>query len=98
MRRWNVSWDFSASLIGRAPDLPGVYVLTRNDEVVFCGQASGTATIRSRLKDHLEGRERLHGSRVTHCRWEVCSDPARRCNELLEEHSRRFGKLPCCNV
>jgi hypothetical protein len=98
MHKWKVSWDFSAPLVHRAPDSPGVYVLSLDDEVVYYGHAGGgDATIRSRLMDHLEGREPLCGCRITKCRWEACPDPMRRHSELLREHSRLFGRLPCCN-
>jgi len=45
-------------MVAGAPDDPGVYALWKHDEVIYYGHASGgKATIQSRLKDHIAGRD-----------------------------------------
>jgi hypothetical protein len=88
-------YRFTRIVISGAPEVAGVYALWDADDLVYYGRADGKnrgggSTIRSRLLAHYyEGQKR-----PTHYSWEVCSDPAAREAELLEEHARAFGRLP----
>jgi hypothetical protein len=77
-----------------APAQAGIYALWQDDELVYYGRAVGSATIRSRLREHLAGRP----ARVTHYSWEVCDDPAAREAELLEQYRGRFQRVPRDNA
>jgi len=48
---------FTRKNVELAPDAPGVYALYADGEVAFYGAADGGETIRSRLSDHLWGRD-----------------------------------------
>ncbi|MGH8669716.1 MAG: hypothetical protein ACREUH_10835, partial [Burkholderiales bacterium] len=59
--------------------------------------AQGSATIQSRLKEHLGKSDRCT-ARATHYGWEISSNPPMREADLLREHQRAHGRLPRCNI
>ena len=96
-------YRFTRIVIAGAPEDAGIYALWDGDEIIYYGRAGGKgagdgATIRSRLMDHYQGRVDALTKRATHYGWELCTDPAAREAELLQEHERQFGKLPRLNT
>jgi hypothetical protein len=86
--------EFTRASVAEAPDVPGVYALWENVDVIFYGSAfGGTITIRSGLAEHLAGT-RGTTARATHCSWEVSISPAARERELIEEYRAQHGRLP----
>jgi hypothetical protein len=86
-------WHFTPAMVEGAPELPGVYALWREGEIVFYGCASAAAGhgIRSRLEMHMqEGR----GTLPTHYSWEICSRPHARHVQLLNRFWWAFRRLP----
>ncbi len=91
-------YSFTEKNMDRAPVEAGVYALYDGDEIIYYGRATGdTVTIRSRLQDHLAGREGYCTKNATSYKRETTTRPVSREKELLEEHERTSGKLPRCN-
>jgi len=89
---------FTLVNVRRAPADRGVYVLWRDDELIYYGFAlGGDVTIRSSVKDHRLGLFGARTARATHFGWEVCRDPVRRQAELLREYRASHKTLPRCN-
>jgi hypothetical protein len=92
-------YRFARIVISGAPEEAGVYALWDGEEIIYYGRADGKSrgggsTIRSRLLAHYyEDRKR-----PTHYSWEVCPDPVAREAELLDDHTRSFGRRPRYNV
>lgn len=78
-----------------APDEPGVYGLYDGPEAIYYG--SSERSIRSRLQDHLAGREGPRTRAASHFGLEVTPYPLTREGELLREYRARYGRLPRCN-
>ena len=73
-------------LVEDAPNTRGVFALWANDELVYLGHAAGgVATIRSRLFEQLAKLAADDPKRPTHYSWELCSNPAEREKQLMEE-------------
>ena len=91
-------YPFNAANVDKSPDEAGVYALYDGDECIYTGRAKGdTTTIRSRVQDHLSGREGKCTQEATHYRREVTSSPVSREKELLEEFQIYRSRLPRCN-
>ena len=77
----------------------GVYALYDSlGAVTYYGRASGLGvTIKSRLKDHLSGREGRCTQSASYFKQERSQRASERERELLEEHARAYGRLPKCN-
>ena len=84
-------------MVDGAPNETGLYALWEDGEVVYLGRATGGASIRSRLKEHLERRLCPCTENATHYSWELSLRPATREVEVLEEHLAQFGRMPRCN-
>jgi hypothetical protein len=88
---------FTPSLVGQAPEAPGVFALWQSGGIVYYGHASGgSATIRKALGEHLEGRA-FGDRRVTGCSWEVAADPGERLRALLKEYELAHRCTPLWN-
>lgn len=86
---------FTPSNIALAPETAGVYGLYARNETIYYGRSS--QSIRSRLADHLSGREGACTQNAVEFNWEVPLYPTTREKELLEEHKRVYGQYPRCN-
>ena len=93
----NARYPFTTGVVSGAPKGAGVYALWQNEELIYYGCAHGAgASIRSRLLDHLSGKNPCT-ARATHYAWELCRDPVRRERELLQEYEAQAKRLPRCN-
>ncbi|MDE2103962.1 MAG: hypothetical protein KGL39_42390 [Patescibacteria group bacterium] len=91
-------YEFSDDNIDKSPDKHGVYALFDGSELIYYGRADGKGvTIRSRLRDHKDGREGKCTEKATLYKREVTNDAADREVELLKEYKQRHKKLPRCN-
>jgi hypothetical protein len=88
---------FTRSNVELAPNAPGVYALYVGDEVAFYGAAGAGETIRSRLSEHLGGRQAPGRDAARAFSYEVTRFPMSRERALLEEHRRRTWRLPDYN-
>lgn len=88
-------YAFNKSNVGTSPDKQGVYALYRDRVLTYIGKASNS--IRSRLQDHLVGRDGQCTKASTQYKRELTSSPAAREKELLQEYVQQHGKLPLCN-
>ncbi|MBC8338078.1 MAG: hypothetical protein ISR51_01705 [Rhodospirillales bacterium] len=86
---------FNRDNVIHAPDEPGVYVLYVGGHLIYYG--STEKSIRSRLLDHLSGREGECTSVATVYGCEVSLNPLKRERELLIEYKTAYGVLPHCN-
>ncbi len=86
---------FTQANIENAPDEPGVYVLYIGGHLVYYGSTS--MSIRSRLLDHLSGREGECTAAATVYGCEVTLRPDKREHELLSEYKTAYGVRPHCN-
>ncbi len=91
-------YGFTEKNIDDAPDDHGVYALYHDEELIYIGRAAGKdVTIRSRLRDHLSGREGKGTQQATSYAREITSAPAPREEELLNEYRQQHHKLPRYN-
>jgi len=86
---------FTQRNVENAPDESGVYVLYVGGHLIYYG--STEKSIRSRLLDHLSGREDKCTSVATVYGCEISLNPLRRERELLVEYKTAYGVLPHCN-
>jgi excinuclease UvrABC nuclease subunit len=86
---------FLQANIDNAPDEPGVYVLYVGGHLIYYG--STEKSIRSRLSDHLSGREGNCTAVSTVYGCEISLNPLRRERELLAEYKTAYGLVPHCN-
>ena len=91
--------SFTEMNIKRAPARAGIYALYGDREVIYYGHAlGGHATIQSRLKDHIAGRDRPCTRGAKTFSWEACPDPGARAAALLTDFEQLHKSLPRCNV
>ena len=89
-------WRFTPAMIEDVPDLPGVYALWYDGELVYYGCASTFAgygigfCLKQHLAEHQAGRGRL----PTHYSWEITHRPQARHVELLNRFWRVFRRFP----
>ena len=92
-------YPFVEAFINTAPADPGVYVLWRNNAVIYIGRAEGgLETIQSRLEEHFQGRVCSCSRQATHYSWEISLRCKTREAELLESSLVQFGQAPTCNL
>jgi hypothetical protein len=90
---------FTEMNIKRAPATAGIYALYRDGDVIYYGHAvGGQATIQSRLKDHIAGRD-IPGTRAAMAfTWESCPEPAARSAALLAAFEELHRTVPRWNA
>ena len=90
---------FTEMNIKRAPASTGIYTLYDGAEIIYYGRATGgSATIRSRLMDHISGRESPCTRGAKTVTWEACRDPEARDDALLTAFESTHSTRPRCNV
>lgn len=90
---------FTRKNVELVPDSPGVYALFANGEVTYYGRASGGHdTIRTRLSEHLAGRQAPGRIKAKLFCYEVTRYPLSRERALLEEYRRNTWRLPEYNA
>jgi hypothetical protein len=90
-------YRLTRAMVNGAPAEPGIYALWEDDELIYLGRASATATIRERLGEHLTRSVCPCAENATHYSWELALRPATRELEILQELLMRDGRLPRCN-
>ena len=90
-------YRLTRAMVNGAPAEPGIYALWEDDELIYLGSASATATIRERLGEHLTRSVCPCAENATHYSWELALRPATRELEILRELLMRDGRLPRCN-
>ena len=83
--------------IKKAPISDGVYALYQGSEIIYYGKGEGFNGIRGRLEAHKAGYEGSCTMNADYFNYEICSNPAKRERELLQEYKNKNGKLPRCN-
>ena len=86
---------FNAETIAHAPELPGVYTLYRDEDIIYFGRAD--RSLRARLQSHLRGDEGPCTQRATHYETEVTFSYLLREQHLIAAYHARHGRLPPCN-
>jgi hypothetical protein len=90
---------FTEMNIKRAPAATGIYALYDGAGVIYYGRAVGDGiTLRSRLMDHIAGRDSVCTRGARAFTWEACMDPEARDEALLTEFESRHSSRPRCNV
>ena len=87
--------QFTETNVNLSPDKPGVYVLYVDGHLIYYG--SSEKSIRSRLQDHLAGREGQCTQVTDEFGFEIDLKPLKREQELILEYRSAFGVLPLCN-
>ena len=91
-------YQFTETTIDNSPNEAGVYALYDGNVIIYYGRATGgTVTIRSRLQDHLAGRDGYCTQQATAYKRQTTSRSVSREKELLEEYEEINQKLPRCN-
>jgi hypothetical protein len=89
------AYRFTRENVDNAPETGGVYGLYYGEELIYVGSAAGhTATLRSRLQDHLSGRRGACTQHATCYKREITASGAARAKELLAEHLTYRRTLP----
>ncbi|HEX6142629.1 MAG TPA: hypothetical protein VFZ01_07930 [Geminicoccaceae bacterium] len=88
---------FTRKNVEAAPDEAGVYALLAEGEVAYYGSTRGDETIKSRLSEHLWGRQEPGRGKIKMFSFEVTRFPLSRECALLEEHKRNNWRLPAYN-
>jgi len=90
---------FNKKNVDKSPTKTGVFALYDGTTLIFIGRATDKGvTIRSKLQDHLEGREGESTPRATHYKREETKSSVSREIELLAEYKDSFGGSPRANV
>jgi hypothetical protein len=90
-------YALNKTMVGGAPNDPGVYALWEEDELIYYGHArGGSVTIQSCLKEHLAGGNGCTAG-ATHYGWEIAANPPLREAQLVREFERQYKRLPRCN-
>jgi hypothetical protein len=99
MRIASPRWPFTAFHVDYAPtDWGGVFVLWKDDELLFIGHANdGLPSIRECLQHHLQGLNGTATRAATHYGWQLSREPRERAWQLLHEYQAQFGQLPAGN-
>ena len=84
-------------MVEGAPDEPGVFARWEDDELIYVGRGSSSATIRAQLQEHLERRHACTAA-ASHYSWELSLRPAVREAEILQEFIVQHGRKPKCNA
>ena len=87
-------WPFTARMVASAPDIPGVFSLWEDRELIYIGRA--TQALRTVLLDHLEGKDPCTRN-ASHYAWQLALDPATRERDLLVAYEEKNRALPRCN-
>ena len=91
-------FSFNKDNVDKSPNEHGVYALYDGDTLIYYGRADGkNVTIRSRLQDHLAGRDGACTKGATGYRRETTEQAEAREIELLQEYKRANRTLPRCN-
>ena len=83
---------FTENNVSNAPTKPGIYILTTYGEVTYIGKGEGNGGIKSRLQ--AAQRDTRKKGKATSFQMERCKQPSEREKQLLEQHLKRYGKLP----
>lgn len=84
--------------VNQVPNRHGVYWLYWRGRLIYIGRAAGFAvSVRSRLHDHMAGREGRCTQVADMFAYEICLNPVARERSLLDGHKRLYGCLPACN-
>ena len=95
MPLYGKAYRFTRENVDNAPETGGVYGLYYGEELIYVGSAAGhTATLRSRLQDHLSGRRGACTQHATCYKREITASGAARAKELLAEHLTYRRTLP----
>ncbi len=90
---------FTEMNIKRAPASPGIYALYDGAGVIYYGRAAGgSATLRSRLMDHIAGRDSACTRGARSFTWEACLNPEARDDALLTAFEATHRTRPRCNI
>jgi excinuclease UvrABC nuclease subunit len=85
-------------MLADVPDMPGVYALWQDEDLIYVGNAfGGTLSLRTCLAEHVFGVRSMATYMSTECAWEVSIAPAQREKDLLEEYRAQHGRVPRCN-
>jgi len=91
---------FTKEAVNRTETLFGVYVLWKDDEVIYIGKADieEEGGIRAKLERHLAGKYAEETARATHFQEDYVAYPSARRTMLLEEYRDKHGRYPHCNM
>ena len=92
-------YPFTRKMLDGAPKDMGVYVLWRDQQLLYIGCAlGGASTISSCLEEHMSGSRCDCSRQATHYSWEIVLQPIVRELELLAEQEKAMGERPPCNL
>lgn len=90
-------YPFVETYVRHAPADRGVYILWKQNVVLYVGRTARDSTLRSRLADHFHGCVCRCSQDATHYGWEIVPSPELREAELLAEIKTTTGEWPFCN-
>lgn len=84
--------------VAGSPVSPGVYLLYRDDRLIYIGLAAAGATIRDRLQHHLRGGGGLCTRSATEFDCEASPDPVALYRRYVAAYlATGAGRMPDCN-
>ena len=81
-------YPFTQGNVDKSPTSAGIYTLYDENVTIYIGKGDGENGIRARLQAHKKGDEGSFTKKASHYRREVCSNPASREKELLQEYKQ----------
>jgi len=88
---------FTEDTIRLVPARKGVYALYRGNELIYIGKAEQEGGLKAKLLVHLLSDDACIRN-TTSYRFEVCDNPKKREEMLLQVYKTSYASLPCCNV
>ena len=89
------TYQFDERSINLSPDMPGVYALLYNGDIIYYGSSS--TNIRTRLISHLKGNMGKCTKNATHYKREPHIEPLMRERKLMREFRLINKRFPLCN-
>lgn len=89
-------WELTPYMVAQLPELPGVFALWEDKELIYIGRAVRPASLRSALEEHLRGQHPCT-VRASQYAWQLSLEPTTRERELLAEYRVRHSVFPRCN-
>jgi hypothetical protein len=88
---------FTEDTIRLVPARKGVYALYRGNELIYIGKAEHEGGLKAKLLVHLLSTDTCIRN-TTSYRFEVCDNPKKKEEMLLQAYKTNYSRLPCCNV
>ena len=94
---FNERYKINDQSIANAPRQNGVYILYKDNTIIYIGRTDNQNTITARLQSHKRGDEGSCTQQATSYSREPMDNPSKKAEELLIAYKIKHEKLPLCN-